>query len=72
MHQCGFDQYGVLYGTVVQQDKEMELYMRGTYMETRDMYLNVFSSGTFDFFRRLTRTYSAEEQSQKSCILWYV
>ena len=37
-----------------------------------DMYLNVFSSGTFDFFRRLTRTYSAEEQSQKSCILWYV
>ena len=30
MHQFGFDQYGVLYGQVIVDNNELELYLRGT------------------------------------------
>ena len=29
LHHFGYDQYGVLYGTVAEEDKETEVYMRG-------------------------------------------
>ena len=65
LHQYGFDQYGVLYGTVVQQqDKETELYMRGTYFET--MYFLVH----FIFFFVGLRERILQKNSHKKVVFY--